>query len=99
VALNRAAAVARRDGAAAGLAAIEAALSQGGLDGYYLAHSARAEMQRRLGLTAAARAAYERALGLTRQPAERRFLQARLDRLGTSLSVTDSPASRQARGE
>lgn len=82
VALNRAAALGRRDGAAAGLAAIEAACNQGGLDNYHLAHAARAEMQRRLGLTEAARASYERAVELTRQPAELRFLRARLDQLG-----------------
>ncbi len=77
-ALNRAAAVAMRDGPAAGLGAIEAVIRQGSLDDYHLAHAARADMQRRLGLTAAARASYERALELTRQPAERRFLQSRL---------------------
>jgi RNA polymerase sigma-70 factor (ECF subfamily) len=98
VALNRAAALGMRDGAAAGLAAIEAAQSEGGLDGYHLAHAARAEMQRRLGLTEAAHASYERALELTRQPAERRFLQARLARPEASISVTDSPGSHQARG-
>jgi RNA polymerase sigma-70 factor (ECF subfamily) len=81
VALNRAAAVGMRDGAQAGLAAIEAAMSQGGLEEYHLAHAARADMQRRLGLTEEARASYRRALELTRQPVERRFLQARLERL------------------
>jgi RNA polymerase sigma-70 factor (ECF subfamily) len=48
---------------------------------YHLAHAARANMQRRLGLTAAARASYQRALELSRQPAERRFLEARLAEL------------------
>jgi RNA polymerase sigma-70 factor (ECF subfamily) len=81
VALNRAAALGVRDGPEAGLAAIEAVQRQGGLDGYHLAHAARADMQRRLGLAEAARASYERALELTRQPAERRFLQARLAEL------------------
>jgi RNA polymerase sigma-70 factor (ECF subfamily) len=81
VALNRAAAFGMRDGPEAGLAAIEAVLGQGGLDDYYLAHAARADMQRRLGLAEAARASYQRALELTRQPAERRFLQVRLDQL------------------
>ena len=57
VALNRAAALAMRDGPEAGLSEIEAVLSRGGLDGYHLAHAARADMQRRLGLTEAARAA------------------------------------------
>jgi RNA polymerase sigma-70 factor, ECF subfamily len=78
VALNRAAAVAMRDGPRAGLTAIEAVLAQGGLDEYYLAHAARADMQRRLGLADAARSSYQRALELSRQPAERRFLRARL---------------------
>jgi RNA polymerase sigma-70 factor (ECF subfamily) len=83
VALNRAAAIGMRDGAEAGLMAIDAVLGQGGLDGYHLAHAARADMQRRLGFTEAARASYERALELTRQPAERKFLQARLTQLAT----------------
>jgi RNA polymerase sigma-70 factor (ECF subfamily) len=81
VALNRAAAVGLRDGPRAGLNAIEAVLEGGELDGYHLAHAARADMQRRLGLADAARASYRRALDLVRQPAERRFLQARLDQL------------------
>lgn len=81
VALNRAAAVGMRDGPAAGLTAIEAVLGQGGLDDYHLAHAARADMQRRLGLVDAARASYQRALEIARQPAERRFLEARLARL------------------
>lgn len=81
VALNRAAAIGMRDGPQAGLAAIEAAMGQGGLDGYHLAHAARAEMQRRLGLTEAARTSYRRAIELTRQPAERRFIEGRLGQL------------------
>lgn len=81
VALNRAVALGMRDGPEAGLATIEAVLGQGGLDDYHLAHAARADMQRRLGLAEAARASYQRALELTRQPAERRFLQARLNQL------------------
>lgn len=81
VALNRAAAVAMRDGPQAGLAAIEAVLSRRQLDNYHLAHAARADMQRRLGLRDGARASYRRALELARQPAERRFLEARLVQL------------------
>jgi RNA polymerase sigma-70 factor (ECF subfamily) len=81
VALNRGVALGKRDGPEAGLAAIEAVLQQGRLDGYHLAHAARGDMQRRLGLAEAARASYQRALELTRQPAERRFLQARLEQL------------------
>lgn len=83
IALNRAAALSMRDGPEAGLAAIEAVLGQGGLDDYHLAYAARADLQRKLGLTEAARTSYERALELTRQPAERRFLQARLAQLAT----------------
>ena len=81
VALNRAAAIGMRDGPEAGLATIEAVLTRGGLDDYHPAHAARADMQRRLGLAEAARTSYRRALELTRQPADRRFLQARLDEL------------------
>lgn len=90
VALNRAVAIGMRDGPEAGLATIEAVLGQGGLDDYHLAHAARAELQRRLGLREAARASYRRALELTRQPAERRFLQARLRQLaGEQTPVKD----------
>ena len=84
VALNWAAAVGMRDGPQAGLAAIEAVLGQGQLDNYHLAHAARADMQRSLGLTDEARASYRRALELARQPAERRFLEARLVQLSES---------------
>jgi RNA polymerase sigma-70 factor (ECF subfamily) len=76
--LNRAAAVAMRDGPAAGLALIDTILARGDLADYHLIHSARAELCRRLGRTAEARAAYERALALTQQEPERRFLQRRL---------------------
>ncbi|HET7573490.1 MAG TPA: RNA polymerase sigma factor [Solirubrobacterales bacterium] len=81
VELNRAVAVAMRDGPAAGLALIDGILARGDLGNYYLAHSARAELNRRLGQTAEARAAYERALALTRQEPERRFLERRLHAL------------------
>ena len=81
VELNRAAAVAMRDGPAAGLALIDAILARGDLEGYHLAHSARADLCRRLGRTAEARAAYERALTLARQEPERRFLERRLGEL------------------
>ncbi len=79
--LNRAVAVAMRDGPAAGLALIDAILARGALADYHLAHSARAELCRRLGRTADARAAYERALGLARQEPQRRFLERRLREL------------------
>jgi RNA polymerase sigma-70 factor (ECF subfamily) len=78
VELNRAAAVAMRDGPAAGLALIDAILAQGDLADYHLAHSVRADLCRRLGRTADARAAYQRALELTRQEPERRVLERRL---------------------
>ena len=79
--LNRAVAIAMRDGPEAGLAHIEAVLEHGGLANYYLAHSAHADMCRRLGRTAEARASYERALALTQQGPERQFLQARIRQL------------------
>lgn len=81
VALNRAVALGMRDGAMAGLTAINSVMEQGGLDAYHLAHAARADMQRRLGHTTAAQASYQRALELTRQPAERRFLLSRLSQV------------------
>jgi RNA polymerase sigma-70 factor (ECF subfamily) len=79
--LNRAVAIAMRDGPAAGLELIDAILARGELANYHLAHSARAELCRRLGKIAEARAAYERALALTRQAPERRFLEGRLREL------------------
>jgi RNA polymerase sigma-70 factor, ECF subfamily len=81
VELNRAVAVAMRDGPAAGLPLIEAILARGDLQTYHLAHSARADLCRRLGRTAEARSSYERALELTRQGPERRFLERRLKEL------------------
>ena len=80
--LNRAAAVAMRDGPHAGLALIDAILARGDLGNYHLAHSARAELCRRLGRTADARASYAHALALARQEPERRFLERRLGELG-----------------
>ncbi|MGE0351917.1 MAG: RNA polymerase sigma factor [Gemmatimonadales bacterium] len=76
--LNRAAAVAMRDGAAAGLDLIDAILARGELQDYYLAHSARADLCRRLGRWKEARESYRRAIGLTGQGPERRFLERRL---------------------
>jgi RNA polymerase sigma-70 factor (ECF subfamily) len=81
VELNRAAAVAMRDGPAAGLALIDAVLARGDLADYQFAHSARGELLRRLGKVPDARAAYERALALSRQDTERRFLERRLAEL------------------
>lgn len=82
VELNRAVAVAMRDGPVAGLDLVDAILARGELDGYHLAHSARADLCRRLGRTTEARAAYERAYALARQEPERRFLERRLNELG-----------------
>jgi RNA polymerase sigma-70 factor, ECF subfamily len=81
VQLNRAVAIAMRDGPEAGLAQIDAVLEQGELANYYLAHSARADMYRRLGRPAEARSAYEKALALTQQEPERQFLARRLEEL------------------
>jgi RNA polymerase sigma-70 factor (ECF subfamily) len=81
VELNRAVAVAMRDGPAAGLALIDALLGTGDLASYHLAHAARADLCRRLGRTADARAAYQQALSLTQQEPERRFLERRLAEL------------------
>jgi len=78
VALNRAVAVAMRDGSAAGLAIVDALLARGELGDYRLAHAARADFCRRLGKIADARAAYQRALALTQQEPERRFIERRL---------------------
>jgi RNA polymerase sigma-70 factor (ECF subfamily) len=82
IALNRAAAVAMRDGPAAGLALIDDLLARGELRDYHLAHSARADLCRRLGRTADARTSYLKALSLTRQEPERRFIERRLTELG-----------------
>ena len=79
--LNRAVAIAMCDGPEAGLKNIDAVLEHGELANYYLAHSARAELYRRLGRTAEARASYERALALTQQEPERQFLQGRIRQL------------------
>ena len=79
--LNRAVAIAERDGPEAGLAHIDALLEHGELENYYLAHSARADMYRRLGRTAEARSSYEKALALTQQEPERQFLARRLEEL------------------
>jgi RNA polymerase sigma-70 factor (ECF subfamily) len=80
VALNRAVAVAMRDGPEAALPAVTALLQE--LDGYHLAHAAHADLCRRLGRKKEAIASYEKALALSRQEPERRFLQLRIDQLG-----------------
>ena len=81
VELNRAVAVAMRDGPPAGLELIDALLARGELGDYYLAHSARADLCRRIGNAAEARKSYRRALELTQQASERRFLERRLEEL------------------
>jgi RNA polymerase sigma-70 factor (ECF subfamily) len=91
VELNRAAAVAMRDGPSAGLVLVDAILARGDLADYPLAHSARAELCRRLGQTAEARASYERALRLTRQEPQRRFLERRLGELPSGGSRKTPP--------
>jgi len=82
VGLNRAVAVAMRDGPDEGLALIDGILARGDLADYHLAHAARADLCRRGGRAAEARASYERALTLARQEPERRFLERRLADLG-----------------
>jgi RNA polymerase sigma-70 factor (ECF subfamily) len=82
VELNRAVALAMRDGPQAGLQLVDAILARGDLAEYRLAHAARADLSRRLGRTEDARAAYSRALELTRQEPERRFIMRRLEALG-----------------
>ncbi len=79
--LNRAAAIAMRDGPAVGLALMEAIMERGELADYQPAHAARADLCRRLGRTKDARDSYRRALDLTRQGAARRFLERRLAEL------------------
>jgi len=89
--LNRAVAVAMRDGPLAGLALIDALLARGDLSDFHLAHAAKADMCRRLGRTADARASYQRALRLAQQDPERRFLERRLQEL---QSDTDNQCTR-----
>jgi RNA polymerase sigma-70 factor (ECF subfamily) len=82
VELNRAVAVAMRDGPAAGLTLVDELLGRGELAEYHLAHAARADLCRRLGKAADARMAYQRALSLTNLEPERRFLERRIAELG-----------------
>ena len=79
--LNRAVAIAMPDGPEAGLTHIDAVLEHGELANYYLAHSARADLYRRLGRTAEARSSYQKALALTQQEPERQFLRERIRQL------------------
>jgi len=82
VELNRAAAIAMRDGPAAGLGIVDAILARGDLADYQLAHAAQADFLRRLGRFDESRTAYERALALTRQEPQRRFIERRLAEIG-----------------
>ncbi len=87
VALNRAVAVAMRDGPEAGLALIDAILASGDLTDYRLAHAARADLCRKMGRIGEARAAYERALSMTKQVPEQRFLERRLREIGNAAEA------------
>ncbi|WKC35802.1 RNA polymerase sigma factor [Ectopseudomonas chengduensis] len=80
--LNRAVALAMRDGEQAGLVEIDRLLAAGELEGYHLAHAARADLLRRLGCREQAVAAYRQALALAQQGPDRQFLQKRLEELG-----------------
>jgi RNA polymerase sigma-70 factor (ECF subfamily) len=82
--LNRAVAVAMRDGPLAGLALIDAILKRGDLNDYHLAHAARADLCRRLGKIVEARLSYKRAIGLTKQESQRQFLERQLVKLESS---------------
>lgn len=86
VEMNRAVAVAMRDGAAAGLALMDEILARADLNDYYPAHAARADMYRRLGQTTEARTAYQHALDLAQQEPTRRFLERQLNSLGTTTN-------------
>ena len=91
VELNRAVAVAMRDGPDAGLDLIDAIFARSELDNYHLAHSARADLCRRLGRLDEARISYERALALTQQQPEQNFLRGRLEELQKSVKTRESP--------
>jgi RNA polymerase sigma-70 factor, ECF subfamily len=84
--LNRAVAVAMRDGSAKGLELVDAILERGELTQYHLAHATRADFCRRLGRKTEARASYERALALAKQEPERRFLEKRMAELGQATA-------------
>jgi RNA polymerase sigma-70 factor (ECF subfamily) len=87
IALNRAVAVAMRDGPEAGLALVDDVLGRGELNNYRLAHAARADLCRRLGRVDEARTAYEQALALTRLEPERRFIERRLKELSAPKEI------------
>jgi RNA polymerase sigma-70 factor, ECF subfamily len=87
VSLNRAVAVAMRDGPAAGLALIDQLTSRGELESYHLLHSARADLLRRMGLPSEAAASYKRALALVSNASERRFLERRLHEMQSAQAA------------
>jgi RNA polymerase sigma-70 factor (ECF subfamily) len=89
VELNRAAAIAMRDGPPEGLTLVDAILARGDLKDYHLAHSARADLLRRLGRYDDARASYAHALALTKQEPERRFLERRLREVSDFRATVD----------
>jgi RNA polymerase sigma-70 factor (ECF subfamily) len=93
VELNRAVALAMRDGPEAGLTLIDAMLARGELSDYHLAHSARAELCRRLGRRAEADTSYRKALDLARQGPERRYLERRLREVEMWASGPDAKDS------
>jgi RNA polymerase sigma-70 factor (ECF subfamily) len=93
VELNRAVAVAMRDGPEAGLTLIDGILARGDLTDYQFLHAARADLCRRLGMSTEARASYERALRLTRQEPERRFLERRLESCRDAVERDVDPGS------
>ena len=95
--LNRAVAIAMRDGPAAGLALVDAILDRGDLADYRLAHATRAELCRRLGRCADARASYTRALALTKLEPERRFLERRLADVRRDAKDTKDTKSKKAK--
>ncbi len=97
VELNRAVAIAMRDTPQAGLTLIDAILTRGELGDFFLAHSARADLCRRLGRTTEARESYERALSLKQPDPARRFLMKRLDELSTTKRTAD-PSGRYDKG-
>jgi RNA polymerase sigma-70 factor (ECF subfamily) len=97
VELNRAVAVAMRDGPEAGLALVDAILARGELADYHLAQAARADLFRRLGRADEAAAAYRKALDLARQEPERRFLEGRLQELEPHLDEKNRTKKDSAR--
>ncbi len=97
VALNRAVALSMRDGPEAGLVALDALLADDALEGYQLAHAARADFCRRLGRSEEARESYQKAIKLTAQGPARRFLEKRLSGLVPASEVAEVVPGRESR--